>query len=199
MAFFSAKNAGLAFMIAAIISIISAIIVVAGYMDNVAYGVVLAIGAIIGALLYFMYGNKVRTGAISEKIEILAQFVKIVGVVTIIDGIFTGIAPLLNNAGADFVALIGGIILGLIIIFISTKINDGKQTTGDKLIWIILLIAFVICLILAILAIVGGCALLVVSILGGIGVIIGGICDLIIYSFMILMLTDSEVKSEMGI
>ena len=39
------------------------------------------------------------------------------------------------------------IVVGLIIVFISTKINDGKQTTGDKIIWVLLVIAFIIMLI----------------------------------------------------
>lgn len=187
MAFFTAKNAGIAFMIAAILNIIGAIVAVILMRDtNLAGAAVMAIGGIICALLYFIYGNKVRKGEISDKIEILAQFVKIVGLVQIISAIFNAAGNAVSGAEIGIVGLIVSIIIGLIIIFISTRINDGKQTTGDKIIWIILLIAFVICLIVAILEIIA------------IITIIYGICDLIIYIFMIVLLTDPEVKSAMN-
>jgi hypothetical protein len=188
MAFFTAKNAGIAFMIAAILNIIGAIVVVILARDtNLAGAAVMAIGGIICALLYFLYGNKVRKGEISDKVEILAQFVKIVGIVQIVSAIFNAAGNAVSGVEIGIGSLIISIIIGLIIIFISTRINDGKQTTGDKLIWIILLIAFVICLLIAILEIIS------------IVLIIYGICDLIVYSFMILLLTDSEVKSAMNI
>lgn len=189
MALFSAKNAGLAFMIAAILSVIDAAFVVYMGRDNVTPYIVLAVGSVICALLYFVYGNKVRTGVISDKPQILAEYVKIVGIVTIIGAVFSAISAymLVGSLGASLTGLLIGIIFGIIILVMSMKINDGKQTTGDKLIWIILLIAFVILLIWALFEI--------ITIVG----IINGICDLIIYSFMILLLVDEDVKSAMGI
>ena len=197
MAFFSAQNAGLAFMIVAVINIIAAIIAVvlavmevAGFTENgVVYYAICAVGELITSGLYFMYGQKVRNGQIDKKIDILATFVKIVGITMIIGGLFAAAAVIAIGAdiGAALIGMIVPIIIGLIIIFIASKINDGKQTIGDKLIWIILLVAFVISLLVAILEI--------ISIVG----ILYGICDLIIYSFMILLLIDEEVKSEMGI
>jgi hypothetical protein len=198
MSFFSeTKNAGLAFMIVGILSILGGIIAVIlgamGYkVDDATVftigGAVTAIGTIIYGVLYFGYGQKVRSGAISAKIEILAMFVALVGVGTIITGIFSAIGAAVDGTdlGAVIVSVIISIILGLIILFISKKINDGKQTTGDKIIWILLLIIFAICIILAILEI--------ITIIG----IITGICHLIIYVFMMILLLDNEVKSAMG-
>lgn len=163
-------------------------------MDDVAahellYFILTGIGSIIAGLLYFGYGKKIRSGAIEAKIDILATFVKIVGICIIVTGIFNVIASVSEGEelGTALVAAIIAIILGLIVMFIASKINDGKQTIGDKLIWIILLIVFVICILLAILEI--------ITIIG----IISGICDLIIYSFMLLTLVDNDVKAEMGI
>jgi hypothetical protein len=199
MAFFSAKNAGLAFMIVAVLSIISAIaLIVMSIMDvdvesikahELTYFIILAIGEVICACLYFTYGQKVRSGAIDRKIDILANYVKIVGITTIIGGLFSAVAVIVEGGdlGSAIVGAIIAIVLGLIILFIASKINDGKQTTGDKLIWIILLVVFVICLLWAILEIIA------------IITIISGICDLIIFSFMILLLIDEDVKKEMGI
>jgi len=191
MAFFSAKNAGTAFMIVAVLSIIGAAFVIytGNEVGNIAAYAVLAVGSVICAILYFIFGNKVRTGVISEKIEILATYVRIVGLVTIIGAVFTAIWEymLLGSLAASLITVAVGIIFGLIILFMSMKINDGKQTTGDKLIWIILLIAFVILLLVSLAEI--------ISIVG----IIDGICHLIIYSFMILLLIDEDVKKAMGI
>jgi hypothetical protein len=197
MAFFSAQNAGLAFMIVAVVNIIAAIIAVVlavmdveGFTENgVVYYAICAVGELITSGLYFMYGQKVRNGQIDRKIDILATFVKIVGITMIIGGLFAAAAVIAIGAdiGAALIGMIVPIILGLIVIFIASKINDGKQTIGDKLIWIILLVVFVLSILVAIVEI--------ISIVG----ILYGICDLIIYSFMVLLLIDEEVKSEMGI
>lgn len=198
MAFFSAKNAGLAFMILAVVEAIAAILmIVLSFMDiedlkkySTAYFIIVAVGALIAACLYFTFGKKVRSGEVSNKIDILAQYVKIVGIVTIVGGICTAVAEAVGLDDVSFGAALGGavisIILGLIIMFIASKINDGKQTTGDKIIWIILLVIFV---------------LLIIAAVGEIITIIGapiGICDLIIYVFMLTLLVDPEVKSEMN-
>ncbi len=198
MAFFSAKNAGLAFMILAVVEVIAAILlIVLSFMDiedlkkySTAYFIIVAVGALIAACLYFTFGKKVRDGEVSNKIDILAQYVKIVGIVTIVGGICGAVAEAVGLDDVSFGAALGGaiisIILGLIIMFIASKINDGKQTTGDKIIWIILLVLFV---------------LLIIAAVGEIITIIGapvGICDLIIYVFMLSLLVDPEVKSEMN-
>ena len=202
MSFFSEpKNAGLAFIIIGVITVIGGIItVVLGAMnyefeagDNVykfALGTaVAAIGTIIYGCMQFGYGKKVRDGTVSAKIDILAAFVKLVGVGTIVTGIFSAIGTVMNGdeIGTGIVSAIISIVIGLIIIWIGTKINDGKQTLGDKIIWVILLIAFILCVIAAVLDI--------ITIIG----IITGFCELIIYVFMLILLFDPEVKSEMGI
>ena len=102
MSFFDQpKNAGLAMIIVAIVEVIAAIInVVAAATadDGVDYtGIVVAIGLIITAVIYFKYGSKVRSGAISAKIDILASFVNVVGVISIISGVFYIIGGAVGN------------------------------------------------------------------------------------------------------
>ncbi len=198
MAFFSAKNAGLAFMILAVVEAISAIVmIVLSFMDiedlakySTAYFIIVAVGALIAACLYFTFGKKVRDGEIDRKIDILAQYVKIVGIVTIVSGICSAVAEAVGLDEVSFGAALGSaiisIILGLIIMFIASKINDGKQTTGDKIIWILLLVIFVLLIIAAVGEIIAIITLPV------------GICDLLIYVFMLTLLVDPEVKSEMN-
>jgi len=183
-------------MIVGIISIISAIVNIiagAGVLDmeglpdkfDVGY-IIVAIGSLIAAVLYFKFGGDVRSGAVSGKVTILATFVKVVGIVTIISGIFT----IIGGAISEYFDPYGGIItliFGLIIYYCGTKIDDGKQTTGDKIIWVLLLIAFV-------LEIIGS---LIMCIAFPIGTITG-ICGLIIYIYMLMLLFDPEVKSAMN-
>jgi len=210
MSFFSEpKNAGLAFIIIGVITVVFGIItVILGLMKfEIDVGdetkvfalgaAIAAIGSIIYGCMQFGYGKKVRDGTISAKIDILATFVKLVGVGAIVTGIFGAIGELVNSldAGKEILDALGGslvsalisIVIGLIIIWIGTKINDGKQTLGDKIIWVILLIVFILGIIAAIIE------------FFGIVTIPLAICDLIIYVFMLLLLFDPEVKSEMGI
>ena len=192
------KTAGNAFEIIGILEIIGGIFaIIDGVIHDdidTTFAVVIGIGAIICGLIIAFYGNKVRNGVISEKIDILATFVRIVGVITIITGIFLVIANVIIGADLLSEAISGiiSIIIGLIIIFISTKINDGKQTIGDKIIWILLLIFFILDVIGSILTIVAGFDPLSLTL------IVTGICSTIAYIFMILLLFDADVKKEMG-
>ena len=191
MSFFDQpKNAGLAMIVVAIVEVIAAIInIVAAATadDGIDFsGIIVAIGLIITAVIYFKYGSQVRSGAISAKIDILASFVNVVGVISIVNGVFQIIAGVAGGAG-----LIGNgvsnIIIGLIICFCGKKINDGKETTLDKIIWIILLVVFIIEILANIVMLIGF----------PIGTLMG-ICGIIIYVFMTLLLLDGDVKKAMG-
>lgn len=183
MSFFNEpKNAGFAMVIVGILNVILAIVLIAlsAIDDPILWGTIIAgIGYLIGGFLYYKYGMNIREGAISQKIDILAEFVKVVGIVYIINGIFT----LPSDIGTGVL----NIILGLIILFMAKKINDGRQTTIDKIIWIILMVVFVINLLVAI----------VMLIAFPVGTIMG-ICWLVICVFMIMLLIDNDVKKEMG-
>jgi hypothetical protein len=156
--------------------------------DKTLYCAIAGVGSLIGAIIYLMFGMKVRSGAISAKIDVLATYVRTVGIVMLIGGIFSAAAA--AAAGVSLGIALGGavvtIIISLIIIFIAGKINDGKQSTGDKIIWVLLVIAFIIMLILSILE--------CITIIG----IIDGICGVLISLFMLGFLFDGEVKSQMG-
>lgn len=191
MSFFDQpKNAGLAMIVVAIVEVIAAIInIVAAATadDGIDFsGIIVAIGLIITAVIYFKYGSQVRSGAISAKIDILASFVNVVGVISIVNGVFQIIAGVAGGAGLIGNGVIN-IIIGLIICFCGKKINDGKETTLDKIIWIILLVVFVIEILANIVMLIGF----------PIGTLMG-ICGIIIYVFMTLLLLDGEVKKAMG-
>ncbi len=191
---------GFAFLLVGIILIIDAIFAIAlGFMDVseevrkgvenwMPYCVVGGIGSLISAALYTLFALKVHNGTYSQKIVILEKYVMIVGITTVIGGIFNAAASFAGgqDLGTALAGAILSAIIGLIIMFIATKINDGKQTIGDSIIWIILLIAFILLLIAGILT--------VYTLLG----IIDGIAHILIALFMIAFLFDPEVKSKMN-
>lgn len=193
MSFFNNRTAGIAFIIVAILYFISAIFTLyVGFADDedklgIAYYIIIALSSIIAGVIYFRYGAKIKANLIPEKIDVLATYVKIVGVITIITGILAAAAEVAVGAGigAAIITAIIAIILGLIIMFIAGKINDGKATTGDKVIWVILVIVFIILLILTILSIIA------------LTNIIQNICNIIIYGYMLVLLFDADVKSAM--
>jgi hypothetical protein len=181
---------GVATAIMAIVCIVMSTMGIEQFKDyKTVYFIIVAVGSFIEAALLFGFGKKVMGGSM-PKIEILAQYVKIVGIVTIIGGICNAVAQFVGVDGTSAGTAVGGavfaILIGLIILLIASKINDGKQTTGDKVIWIILLVLFV----LGIFAAVGEIILIVTAPLG--------IIDLLIYVYMLTLLVDPEVKSQMN-
>ena len=194
MSFFdNTKIAGWAFFIIGILMIISAIMQIwngAGQTEsiseNIGY-VIAGIGALIAAVVYFLFGNKVRNGTISKKIDVLGNYVRVVGVTTAIINLFAliGYSVVGETAIATYVVWL---ILGIIIAWIGGKVNDGKTTNFDKILWIILLIVFVILLIGSLLGIGGD----IVN-------IVKAICYAIVYLFMIIFMFDADVRKKMGI
>ncbi len=195
------KTVGLAFTIIGVLMIIAALLKVADAVtmdgelgDHVGYFIA-AIGSIIAAVLYFMYGNKVRTGVLSGKLNILGNYVNIVGVTTVIIGIFAAIGGIMSSI--SFWDSVISIILGLIVIWAAKKILDGKETTIDKILWIILTVLFLLLFIFSFIGIFGviadgGEAIhLIVNVLSA-------ICYAIIYLFMLCYMFDGEVKKGMG-
>ena len=201
MSFFdNQKVLGYAFLVVGLILVIDAILtIVFGFVDVnddmkegidnwTIYCVLGGIGSLICAVLYTMFAMKVYNGVYSEKIVILERYVMIVGLTIALGGIFNAVASIAGgqDVGVAIVSAILSILIGLIIMFIATKINDGKQTVGDSIIWILLLIAFIIVLILSI------------FMLFSLATIIDGIAHIIIALFMIAFLFDSDVKAKMN-
>ena len=201
MSFFdNQKVLGYAFLVVGLILVIDAILtIVFGFVDVnddmkegidnwTIYCVLGGIGSLICAVLYTMFAMKVYNGVYSEKIVILERYVMIVGLTIALGGVFNAIASIAGgeDVGVALVAAVISVAIGLLIMFIATKINDGKQTVGDSIIWIILLIAFIIVMILSILM------------LFSLSSIIDGIAHLVIALFMIAFLFDPDVKKKMN-
>jgi len=189
MSFFdNPKNAGLAFMVLAVIEIIGAIIALADAFtaDEIKIGAILVgVGGLLSAVLYFYFGRSVRDGM--SKIDILANFVMVNGLIYIIGGVF----GLVNDVGSGIVS----IIIGIIIVLIGKRINDNSQDTFDKIIWIVLLILFILGALGSLFAIFGVFNGDILTILMNVLVTVSSI---VVAVFMLLLLFDADVKKQMG-
>ena len=197
MAIFTARNAGIAFMVVGILMILGGVLTliipfakVAGFEDyDLVYFIILAVGEFISGALYFIYGKRANDGTIYRKVDILAYFVKVVGVTAIISGVCSTAASMYPSLdiGTFFAGAISSIVIGLILIVCAMKINDNKKTFFDKVIWTVLLIAFM--------------SLFLISLLEVIGVdnVVAGAVGVLTYVYMVILLFDPDVEMAMGI
>ena len=192
------KTAGTALWIVGILMIISALLtIICGVVDDemndhVIGWVILGIGSLICALVYFGFGKSVKSGEVSDKFDIVTKLVYVVGYTTIIGGVFAALCGFgFDDIGGYLVSGIISIVLGFVILWIHKKITDGNISTFDRIMWILLLVIFVICFISSFFGIGGSGLALAVN-------IIVAICDIVIYLFMIAFMLDNSVKAKFG-
>ena len=192
------KTAGTALWIVGILMIISALLtIICGVVDDemndhVIGWVILGIGSLICALVYFAFGKSVKSGEVSDKFDIVTKFVYVVGYTTIIGGVFAALCGFgFDDIGGYLVSGIISIVLGFVILWIHKKITDGNISSFDRIMWILLLVIFVICFISSFFGIGGSGLALAVN-------IIVAICDIVIYLFMIAFMLDNSVKAKFG-
>lgn len=199
MSFFDdTKNCGMALWIVGILMIISALVtIVMAFVDDdmnndMAAWVLIGIGNLLCAFIFFGYGKKVRSGAISDKFGVVTEFVLVVAMTSILAGIFKIIGGAVGSFDGYLVSGVVAIIIGIILYFIYTKITNSSVGTFEKIIWIVLLILFVIGIIGCLLNLISGSGIVMVINL------LVGILNLIIYIFMIVFLLDADVKKKFG-
>ena len=192
------KTAGTALWIVGILMIISALLtIICGVVDDemndhVIGWVILGIGSLICALVYFAFGKSVKSGEVSDKFDIVTKCVYVVGYTTIIGGVFAALCGFgFDDIGGYLVSGIISIVFGFVILWIHKKITDGNISTFDRIMWILLLVIFVICFISSFFGIGGSGLALAVN-------IIVAICDIVIYLFMIAFMLDNSVKAKFG-
>ncbi len=165
---------------------------------------VAAIGPIIVAILYFAFGVKVRNAEITNKLDILATYVKLAGLGIIINAVF-GLWNSYEDATAAnkdvFLALAGlaiAIIIGIIIIAIAGRINDGKKDNLDRVIWFILVILFALGVLANLFALVSAIIGIGNFSLVYLANMLITIANLIICIFMVCLLFNKDVKEGMN-
>ena len=152
-------------------------------------GILMIISALIGFYdVYFGFGNSVRSGSITNKLDIVSRMVLTVAICTIINAFFSLIGQVLIEV-QDYGALgmdVVYIILGIILAWIANKIGDGKVDTIDKIMWIILVVVFLVLFVVSLLAI------LPIGLTS-----IEAVLMAIIYVFLLVFMFDDEVKNKM--
>lgn len=182
MSFFNnQRNAGIALYCIAILMILMGIIGIVYELvddDGTVSGAVMYIGTVVAGFIYLPFGRSVMNGDLTEKFDIVCQFVRVYALVLIVEGVF--------SLAEDIATGIFVIIIGLICLWLYRKITDGKETFIDKIVWILLVIIFF-------LTIVAGLIMLF-----GIITIPLGIAYMIIGVFMLMAVLEDDVKAKFG-
>jgi flagellar basal body-associated protein FliL len=200
--------AGLVMALCAVLSIVLAL----GHGWWFTYALIGGIGTIIGGLLLFLFGTNVRNESNSSPIPgiefiltvssfdvagVLSSFVRFIGIVGILMGIFNAIAtftvPYYGGAGSGIMTAIMAILFGLFFIWASPQILGEDKGVDKKIIWIVLLVLFA-------LSILGG--LMALTSLGwGAWFAVYALSNLvmaIVYVYALLALLSPEVRANMG-
>ena len=194
------KTLGTALIVLGAVQFILGVVALVGAVTDGIDGptAVAAIGPIIVAILYFAFGMKIRNGEMTNKLDILAYFVRLAGIGMIINAVFS-----LWNSYEDsgLGAALGGIILtiifALIIMFLAGRINDGKKDTLDKVIWIALVVLFALAALANIFSLIGTLIGITFSLTYLANLIIV-IANIIIDIFMLCLLFNKDVKEGMN-
>ncbi len=162
------------------------------------YCIIGGIGDIIGGVIYLIFSAGLRRGMVSIKIDILAGLVRILGLVTIISGVFDAAAYIVGTGefGTGIVDAILSILIGALIVWIGGRINDDKQDVGDVVIWVVMLVLVILLIIVSFLAFIG---LTFELNFGLVVVILNLLANLVIDLFVLAFLLDGEVRDEMGL
>lgn len=203
MSFFdNPKNFGIAAIIIGAVSLISGLVAIVNgaLADSIATGsIVAAVGTLIFGILILGVGIPVYKGEESNKLNILGLFVRVIGIATIVTYLFSGAGQIIDESLATGVGwIIIGIIFGLILIWAAGKIVDGSADTMDKIIWILLLVAFAI---LTIVSLVGIFTPFLTdgAILDQALLAILSLFEFILYAFLLVAVLSDDVKRAMGI
>jgi len=200
MSFLTNKSVGLMLIIVGLVNLIAGIgTVVAGFTDDsvdILVAICRGIASLIFGALMLLYGIKVRGGPNDES-DIVSGLIRTLGVAIILKAIFIAIADGLD-AGSITTGIwtaLAQIVIGLFLIWVSGKVGGKNKNALSKILWVILIIAF---LVLAILEFVGIFNEDFGS-LWGIMMAISAICMCLIYIYCFIAMLSKDVKSSMGI
>ncbi|MDR0523487.1 MAG: hypothetical protein LBG62_03600 [Candidatus Methanoplasma sp.] len=191
MSFFdNNQNVGLALIVIGLINLIAGIVSAAWEHtgSSIAYG----IGSVITGILILLYGIKVRNGS-NDKVAIVSGLVGTIGLATILSAIFNAIGAYTASDDVTLVAAIGAVILsiiiGLIYLWVASKIAGANKNVISKIVWVLLLIVSVL----------GAIGSLIGAISGNPIAIITGLAWFVVYVYVLIAALSNEVKSSMGV
>lgn len=196
------KNFGLAAIVIGIVSLLIGIMAIVNeaISDDIAFGAIIAaVGTIIYGMLILGIGLPIYRGEDTNALSILGKFVGVIGLATIVVGIFSGAGSIFEgNIGTGVVSIIVGIVFGIILIWVAKKIVDGYADLMDSIIWFILLVVFIVLTIVSLVGIItpfmGEFVLL-----DAVFVAVLSFCEFILYAFLLMAVLSKDVKTAMGI
>ncbi len=197
--FDDSKSVGLIFeIVGALMAVNSIALIVGGTNDMIVplieetenpdiFYMVYGGGSLIASLIYILYAHTVMKGKFDNKLDVLAGYVRVVGVTTMIVVIGESLGEYLCGIELVLTLLVAviGTILGITVTLISFSMNNGKKTKGKRILWWILVMAFAIMVIYNFMPAESYLDLVYM------------IAHLLIGLFMLLFLFDPEVKMEM--
>jgi hypothetical protein len=192
---------GLVIIIAGIISLIGGIIAaVTAIMEIDEIGdalpqILKAIGALVIGIGLLWCGINIRKA--SDGAAALRIFVRVFGLIIIVNAILALISVFVNGEDITFdatiIPFIVSLIIGCIILWVGNKIAGKNQNVLSKILWIILIVVFIILAILELLTILD----LNLDADGALGALIMSICMCIAYLMALVLCFSPDVKKAM--
>ncbi len=200
MFFQDTRSIGLIFWIVAILLMINAAIILLGaftedivlipdYVTDVQmYCLLAGFGSLIVSLLYAARAHKAMSKK-NTRMEILHGYVLTVGLCSLLGNSIVGLAEYLYTDQPENGMILTGfsILMGIIVVLVAFVITNGKKGLFKKVIWAILVIAFVLMAIGAL------------TPAENYWEYIEHIAHLLIAFFMLALIADGDIRTEMGV
>ncbi|MDR1404010.1 MAG: hypothetical protein LBJ20_00345 [Candidatus Methanoplasma sp.] len=190
------RKVGLALIIVGILNAVVPIMnIVHVFIDHESVGNAIGpIGALIFGLLILSLGFRVRSWS-NDRVGILSELVRVIGVATILIAVFKAISNFVTGdvgIASSIVTILSGVIIGLILLWISAKIKGKSKNILSKFLWALLVIVFLALSIITIVSLVSG--LLDKAWLDA----LMSLCNIFVYVYAFLASISSEVRHSMN-
>jgi len=151
------------------------------------YCLLMAVGSLVTAAVYGLNAHRVMSKTLT-RLKVISSYVTTVGICTLINGIVEGLALFMYTEDLPFGMMVTAatIVIGLIVIMTGLVLADGKKGLLKKIICAVLVISFVL---------MAADSLTEAANYSQYAV---HIAHLLISVFMLMFITDREVRIEMG-
>ena len=155
--------------------------------DETMYCLLVGGGSLISAVIYAKNAHNVMSKKMA-RVEVVRRYVLTVGLCTLLGGVMGGLAEYLftDDPDSGLLITVATIILGIMVLLISMIIANDRKGPMKKAVWAVLVIAFVLMAIGALLP------------ADNYWEYAENISHLLIAFFMLAFITDSDVRKEMG-
>ena len=200
MFFQDTRSIGIVFWIVVFLLLFNATILICGALseawvvtpeyviDERRFGLIIGLSSVISAVFYGYNANRMMCKK-WPRIEVLRSYVLTVGFCTLIEGLGDSIALYLYADEPEIAAIeaILTVIIAAIIMLVSKVIASGRKGIIKKIIWVILVIAFVLMVVESLTPALNYWEYAI------------NIAHMLIGFFMLSLILDRDVRTEMGV